>query len=338
MSSSGLSGPGRTGHAGYRNGCVRRVVDRQVAAVDHRRPTAKHRIRTPGKQSLAKQGIKKRIARFTRRFRDPDAVRARAAALPTDNHTPIRIAELEAALERLSRGWEQHLPQLLDTVSIARDEARSANQVHDRLDAMRQDMDRLSERLDLNLMEMRRLISREKAPSDIRILSEESIARAVVDGLKLHFLRGDLPLAEFINVATEEGPGVDVLAVAGAALPFGEGLAREIVVARGYDLGGESAEVVFRNFWKLLVPGGKLRIDRFDLGVAPEAIARGDLKPQALSEIVGDNGRAPSSARPDIGALRELARSAGFTSLRVINDGAGGTSLRAIRPKASAGA
>lgn len=85
----------------------------------------------------------------------------------TDNPKPksveTRLALVEHELSRLSSGWNQHIPQILDAVSIAQSELLTAEQVHERIDAVRDDLDRLSRRLDANLVELKAALTQASA-------------------------------------------------------------------------------------------------------------------------------------------------------------------------------
>lgn len=117
---------------------------------------------------MTQAGLRLKLARMTRKWREqfetpPTSRPVGRFSGPAAGRLPQgsiegRLGTVEVELARLANGWDQHLPQLLDAVSVAQTEYRSAEQVHARIDALRRDVDRLSERLDLNLSEIRDLV------------------------------------------------------------------------------------------------------------------------------------------------------------------------------------
>lgn len=284
---------------------------------------------------MAKIGIKKQIARFTRRLRDPDAARPvfSQSMSSLSGSAAARLTTVEAELKRLSEGWRQHIPQILDTVGIARDEARSANQIHDRFDALRLDMDRLAERVDLNLEDLKSHVGSGPAIRHVEVVNPNRLSNSVATGLKLHFLRSDPALAGFVNISEKASAGVDVIAAPSARLPLPQGQATEIEVAAGYGVSASTAARQLGDWLTLLAPGGVLRVQRLDLTAALDAVARGALEPRKLAAAIAasDGAILSDTVTPD--ALRDIAKSAGFTAVRLTRDKTGMASLRAARAK-----
>lgn len=77
------------------------------------------------------------------------------ANVPAYLTTPQRLAALEARLDRLQKAWDRHLPALLDSVSVAVDHGRAAEDAHLRADSLREDLDGLAERVEANLAELK---------------------------------------------------------------------------------------------------------------------------------------------------------------------------------------
>lgn len=284
---------------------------------------------------MAKVGIKKQIARFTRRLRDPDAVRPVVPHSPStlSGSAAARLTTVEAELKRLFEGWNQHIPQILDAVGIARDEARSANQIHDRFDALRLDMDRLADRVDLNLADLKSLVGSGPAIRPVEIVNPDRLFNAVATGLKLHFLRSDPTLADFVNISEKASTGVDVIAAPGARLPLPQGRATEIEVAAGYGVSASTASRQVSDWLALLAPGAVLRVQRLDLTAALDAVAAGALDPHKLAAALAatDGEILNDAVTPQ--ALRDIAKSAGFTAVRLTRDKTGMASLHATRPE-----
>lgn len=298
---------------------------------------------------MADGGFKKQLARATLGIR---AGLGLAAAPPPARFTQlrgeagpppaprgpfdVRLNAVEIDLARLTTGWDQHIPQLLDAVSIARSEARGSHVAHDRVDALRQDMDRLTARLELNLIDLKKQIgtsAQNKAGDSVQIISLGRVAQAVSTELKLHLMGDDVPLAGFVNVSPHGLPGADVVAPVDAVLPFGGGVTRAITVADSWPLESDLTSM-FKRWLALLSPGGTLRIERFDLTATLDLIAAGKADAAGLAAALRESGRRASPAGSSLDALVEAARDAGFAKIRVMarTDGPGEV-MTAERPE-----
>jgi hypothetical protein len=97
--------------------------------------------------------LKRRLARFTRSMRVSMGLASKVghgpASLPFRRETPqgsgtkSRVDALEVDLERLVRGWDQHLPQLIATVANVRADVFEAAQLQIRLQRLEEAVARL---------------------------------------------------------------------------------------------------------------------------------------------------------------------------------------------------
>lgn len=67
---------------------------------------------------------------------------------------------LEADIRRLEAGWRQHIPKILDAISVSGHEVKSVDDLHARIDALREDLDRLSERVNINCIAIEERLAR----------------------------------------------------------------------------------------------------------------------------------------------------------------------------------
>lgn len=127
--------------------------------------------------ALADESFRRRLARTTRSLRSGNfrevlvhdlarltwPARRIFGASPPDQSpayltTPQRLAALEARLDRLQKAWDRHLPALLDSVSVAVDQGRAAENAHQRTDILREDLDGLTTRMEVNLSELKAVV------------------------------------------------------------------------------------------------------------------------------------------------------------------------------------
>jgi hypothetical protein len=299
------------------------------------------RITRPLREDFSVKGF----ARMTRPWRLKRQERNATAALaagrpagPTPSHIDhARLISLEGRVERLQAGWNQHVPGLLDSVTLALSEARGADRVHARIDALREDMDRLAARLDLGLLDLKARLDQpasEAADGGSRIVSMGAVAEALAGDLSVQFVDGDAPKAGFVVVSRAPAPGVDVVAPEGD-LSFGQGRAKEVVVETGYAVGADEAETraALAAWFDLLEAGGKLSLHRFDMLEMAAALSDGSLSlDDARGPLTGGPLR-PSPAGVTADALKGVATGCGFRDVRINRSKASlGYTLQARRP------
>ena len=156
-----------------------------------------------------------------------------------------RLIALENRFQRLDLGWNQHIPGLLESMSEALDAARQAENVHRRLDAIREDLDRLSCRLELNLIALQ---SQQIGTSEVQRSAGVTLTMVDNKGLAVSPCARDLP--------------------------FAPGSIATIAVSATYDLvaGGEGLDTAMAEWFALLAPGGRLEIERFRLAVVGDGL------------------------------------------------------------------
>jgi len=191
---------------------------------------------------LARISITKSVARFTRPIRRLCNRKelARLTRIPrtllTGGGGGERLVELENRIDRLQRGWNQHIPSLLDSMSDALDAAHHAEDGHRRVDAVREDLDRLSSRFELHLME-RNSYRHDRSPRRSELAG---VTLAMADD------RGTI----FSERAHE--------------LPVIPRSIRTIKVDERFEITqqNEVLDEILTEWFELLVPGGRLEIDR----------------------------------------------------------------------------
>lgn len=216
------------------------------------------------------KSVTKSLARFTRPLRrlfDRKQL-ARLTRVPrtllTKGGVGERLVELENRFERLQLGWNQHIPSLLERMSDALDAAHHAEDGHRRLDTIREDLDRLSSRLELHLMDRK---SRPQAPyGDNRHFAGVTFAIADDRGFVISRGARDLPIAP---------RSIHVISVS-ACFEIG----RE----------GEALDEMLAEWFALLVPGGRLEIDRFGLVDSPDSSRAADIDVAAWARASPSNG------------------------------------------------
>ena len=72
----------------------------------------------------------------------------------------ISTDQLEADIRRLESGWRQHIPRILDAISVAENDAKASDDVHARIDALRQDVDRLSARMNASYRDIEKRLAK----------------------------------------------------------------------------------------------------------------------------------------------------------------------------------
>jgi len=301
------------------------------------------RVTRPLREDFSIKGF----ARMTRPWRVKRQERKAAAVLiagrpaaPTPSHIDhARLTSLEGRVERLQAGWNQHLPGLLSSVTLAVSEARGADRVHARIDALREDMDRLTVRLDLGLLDLKARLEQPASPGSgggAHILSMGAVAEALAGELKLQFIAGDAAKPGFIVVARAAASGVDAVSADGA-LPFGLGRAREIVVEAGYPLGADenATRALVSQWFDLLEAGGRITIHRFDMLEMIGALSDGSL---TFDDARASLTNAPPLASPaglSADALKAVATACGLREVRITRGKTDvGLTLQARRPAA----
>lgn len=191
---------------------------------------------------MARNSITKSVARFTRPLRrlfDRKEF-ARMTRIPrtllTRGGVGKRLIELENRVDRLQWGWNQHVPSLLDSMSDALDAAHHAEDGHRRVDAVREDLDRLSSRLELHLTE-----------------------------LKSYRQNRSLPPRGFagITLYTVDETGV-IFSQTACEIPVFPGSIQNITVDARFDIvrHNDGLDEVVAGWFELLTPNGQLEIDR----------------------------------------------------------------------------
>lgn len=98
--------------------------------------------------------MKKALARLTYPLRQKISSRGNGHVPSTSS-----IERLEGDVRRLQAGWSQHIPRILDAISISEHEAKASDDIHARIDALRHDLDRLSDRLSASCVGMEKRLS-----------------------------------------------------------------------------------------------------------------------------------------------------------------------------------
>lgn len=99
--------------------------------------------------------MKKALARLTFPLRQRLGSTGRGEA-----PTPLSTDRLEADIRRLEAGWRQHIPKILEAISVSEHEVKSGDDIHARIDALREDLDRLSERVNLTHIAIEQRLAR----------------------------------------------------------------------------------------------------------------------------------------------------------------------------------
>ena len=227
---------------------------------------------------MARNSVTRSIARITRPLRTLFTRRELARwtrgprTLLTGGGVGERIIELENRFERLQRGWNQHIPSLLDSMSDALDAAHRAEDGHRRMDAIREDLDRLSSRLELHLIDAQS--SRSGLSGEIRNMAGVTLMMAGRKGVILAPSALDLPVR----------PGsIDLISVDASF-----GLPGEV----------EGLDAILVGWFALLAPDGQLKIDRFHLIVTPEPSAPSAIDIAALRRASASGGIMGSPGVP----------------------------------------
>ena len=98
-------------------------------------------------------GMKKTLARLTY------PLRQRRWSIGSGPASAPSMGGLEADVRRLEAGWRQHIPKILDAISVSQHDASMSDEVHARIDALREDMDRLSERVNANYADIEKRLT-----------------------------------------------------------------------------------------------------------------------------------------------------------------------------------
>jgi len=107
-------------------------------------------------------GMKKELARLTYPLREKMRLGRRrvASSTPPTDH-------LERDIRRLQIGWNQHIPRILEAISLSEHDAKTSDEVHARIDALRRDLDSLSDRVNANFLDIEKRLTRlEISPSN----------------------------------------------------------------------------------------------------------------------------------------------------------------------------
>lgn len=240
---------------------------------------------------MARNSITKSVARFTRPLRRLFNRKdfARLTRIPrtllTKGGVGQRLIELENRVERLQQGWNQHIPSLLDSMSDALDAAHHAEDGHRRVDAVREDLDRLSARLELHLIELKS--------------SRQNRSPA------LHEFAG-------VTLATADDGGV-IFSQSARALPVIPGSIRAITVDVRFDIAhyNDGLDEILAAWFELLAPNGRLEIDRIRLVEVLDASGPQDIDVGALRRAT-DGGVLGSPEFPTDDQLTRALRRCGF--------------------------
>ncbi len=229
-----------------------------------------------------------------------------------------RLTSLEGRFERLQTGWNHHIPSLLDSVTLAISEARAADRVHARIDALREDMDRLSKRLDLGLLDLKSRLTTPEAsdpePDATRIVSLAALAEALTTEFKVQFVGDDAPRPGYLIVSRGAIPSADVVAPTGD-ISFGRDRAKAIIVEPGYKLTDDLISA-FKNWFALLAPGGRVEVHRLDVLDLVETLSTGSVTFDAARAHLATRGSVSLSG-PSVEQIKDAAAAAGLQDIRV---------------------
>ncbi len=228
-------------------------------------------------------------------------------------------------LSRLEAGWNQHLPALLDSVSVAISEARRADSTHARVDAVRTDLDRLSTRVEIGLLELRHSAGKSEpanATSAIEVISISSLAAALSGNLKIQFLDSDASLPGHLSISTHHTAHSDLVAPPGTTVPFGQGRVQSIVVDRNFSIGidQEALSAAVDHWLNLLAPGAKICIRRLQLIEFLASVSSGKHSLETLSAEYSAALPQFSPPWPSAQQIAAVMKERGFKNVRVITE------------------
>lgn len=237
---------------------------------------------------MARNSVIRSVARFTRPLRRLFNRKefARLTRIPrtvlTKGGVGERLVELENRFDRLQRGWNQHIPGLLDSMSDALDAAHHAEDGHRRMDAVREDLDRLASRLELHLIEMKS--SRQDRTPAIRDCLGVTFAMADDRGMVLSRCARDVPVIPGSIQTIAVDPGFEI--------------ARE----------DEGLDETLAEWFGLLALGGRLEIKRFRLLEMLEASSPQDVDFAALRRATAGGFQGSQEFPTDDQLIRALLR------------------------------
>lgn len=104
--------------------------------------------------------MKKELARLTYPLREKMRLRGRKRVVPAPS-----ADRLESEIRRLQAGWNQHIPRLLEAISLSEHDAKTSDEVHARIDSLRRDLDSLSDRVNASCLDIEKRLSKLEAPS-----------------------------------------------------------------------------------------------------------------------------------------------------------------------------
>lgn len=207
-----------------------------------------------------------------------------------------RLRKVEEDFEHFRRGWDTHLPTILDALARNSREAGLSEEAHLRIDTLWRNVDRLALRLDVGLDAMQ-----------AKRTEEESETASSPNELRLHLRNGDAVLKGFVDVdlsATE-------------SLPPYDGTATQIVIGVGVDIGSDDKASARLLSWVFgaLAPRGVVEIHRRSIEDVLSAVERGVLSARQAKRLA--NGDLPlSAADPGGAALKASMQALGFNDVR----------------------
>ena len=241
---------------------------------------------------MARNTVTKSLARFTRPLRGLFNRKeiARLTRIPrtllTQGGVGARLIELENRFERLQRGWNQHIPGLLDSMSDALDAAHHAEDGHRRIDSIREDLDRLSSRLEIHLLDVRS--SRQAGYGEVGHPLGVTLSLAEPEGVIFVSTTRDLQVA----------PGsIGAIAVS-AAFKF--------------ESDGEGLDEMLAQWSDLLAPDGQIEIQRFHLVDMLEASGPENIDFGALRRATACGGLMGSPELPTNDQIINALKRRGF--------------------------
>jgi hypothetical protein len=219
-------------------------------------------------------------------------------------------ADQEARLRALEAGWNNYLPAFLNAVSSVGAFGHELLGLRREVEALRGQAESLSHPLHGGAA----------TPPLTRIAAPEEVAKAIRSGLKLHLADGEAPRAGYVIVASEDGPGVDVIAGPGE-LPFEPASVREIWAGCLIDrIAPQELTGRLLPHWRaLLAPGGRLgaafsNAEDMISRLAAGACSFDDFRARFLE--VGEGGYYRGALfTPD--DLHELLSEAGFDNIEI---------------------
>ena len=209
-----------------------------------------------------------------------------------------RLGRAEAQLETLRHGWDAHLPAILEGLSKTSGDAGLAEEAHQRIDAMRRDLDRATARLDAGLSTLR--IN--------HVGTGDNLSSAGSNELRVHIRNGGPKPVGYL--------AVDL--AADASLPSEHEAATSVVVAPSVDFGPGDvhARQLLGRLLSILAPRGVIQVERLSLEDIFNAVENGAMSAQQARDMLA-LGHQLSQLTPTIATLKTLMLEVGFDDVRV---------------------